>query len=107
MQVLIFLWFAGHQTSGFRDVADRFDISISSLHRILKRMTYFLSSLAFNIITWPSEEEKQNIEQYFRTNGFPNVIGAIDGCHIQIDKPMEDPESYINRKKYYSIQVRH
>lgn len=48
--VLIFLWFAGHQTASFRDVADRFDISISTLFKVIKRMTYFLSGLSPNVI---------------------------------------------------------
>nr|XP_022899862.1 putative nuclease HARBI1 [Onthophagus taurus] len=44
-------------------------------------------------------------ERYFRQNGFPMVIGAMDGSHIKIDKPSEDSDSYINRKGYYSIQM--
>lgn len=31
--------------------------------------------------------------------------GALDGTHIRIDKPLEDKDSYINRKKYFSIQM--
>ncbi|VEN45580.1 unnamed protein product [Callosobruchus maculatus] len=31
------------------------------------------------------------------------IIGAIDGCHIRILKPMEYPNPYINRKGYPSI----
>nr|CAI5844141.1 unnamed protein product [Callosobruchus analis] len=33
------------------------------------------------------------------------VIGVVDGSHIRIDKPNNDPESYFNRKKFHSIQV--
>lgn len=104
-QVLIFLWFIGHQTASFRDVADRFNITLSSLHRVIQRVVIFLSNLSPQIITWPTEVEKRNIEQHFREKGFPDVIGAIDGCHIKIDKPGNDPDSYINRKGFYSIQV--
>nr|CAI5817044.1 unnamed protein product [Callosobruchus analis] len=104
-QVLIYLWYIGHQTASFRDVADRFNITISSLGRIVTRLTYFLSNLSPEVIKWPTEDEKKNIEEHFRTQGFPNVIGAIDGTHIQIDRPENDPESYINRKGYYSIQM--
>lgn len=45
------------------------------------------------------------IEESFQELGFPNVVGCLDGTHIRIDKPCEDPDSYINRNKYYSIQV--
>lgn len=104
-QTLIFLWFIGHQTASFRDVADRFDISISCLYRVIRRLTYFLSNLSPEIIKWPTVEDKQEIENYFREKGFPGVIGAIDGSHIKIDKPNVDPESYFCRKEFYSIQV--
>lgn len=103
-QLLIYLWYIGHQTASFRDVADRFDISKSSLERIIVRITYFLSNKSNSIIKWPNNEEKVDIERHFR-KGFPNVVGVIDGCHIKIDKPSLDPDSYINRKGYYSVQV--
>uniref|UniRef100_A0A6P7H7A7 Uncharacterized protein LOC114348003 n=1 Tax=Diabrotica virgifera virgifera TaxID=50390 RepID=A0A6P7H7A7_DIAVI len=38
-QVLIYLWYIGHQTCSFRDVGDRFNITISSVHRIIHHMT--------------------------------------------------------------------
>ncbi|XP_050505707.1 putative nuclease HARBI1 [Diabrotica virgifera virgifera] len=104
-QVLIYLWYIGHQTCSFRDVGDRFNITISSVHRIIHRMTYFLSNLSPDVIKWPNQNEKTISEQHFRANGFPDVIGAIDGSHIKIDKPENDPESYINRKGFYSIQM--
>lgn len=88
-------------------MADRFDVTISSINRVIRRLTYFLSNLAPDIIKWPTNAEKLINEEYFRTNGFPNVIGAIDGSHVKIDKPEADPDSYINRKGYYSIQVPH
>ena len=105
MQVLIFIWFISHQTASFRDVADRFGIAISTLHKTIQRVGIFLSNLSPQIIKWPTENEKREIESHFSENGFPGVIGALDGCHIKIDKPQHDSESYINRKGYYSVQV--
>ncbi|CAH1988141.1 unnamed protein product [Acanthoscelides obtectus] len=37
--------------------------------------------------------------------GFPGAIGCKDGSHIKIDTPREDPDSYLNRKKFHSIQM--
>lgn len=65
----------------------------------------FLSNLSATVIAWPNENEKRIIEAHFREKGFPNVMGAIDGSHIKIDRPENDPESYINRKGYFSVQV--
>ena len=36
-------------------------------------------------------------------SGFPQAIGAIDGCHIRIKAPLKNAEDYINRKDYHSI----
>ncbi|KAL1492461.1 hypothetical protein ABEB36_010713 [Hypothenemus hampei] len=61
--------------------------------------------MAPEIIKWPNEEEKKLSEQAFRNKGFPNVFAAIDGTHIKIDKPTNDPDSFINRKGYYSMHM--
>ncbi|KAF5276459.1 hypothetical protein FQA39_LY06528 [Lamprigera yunnana] len=50
------------------------------------------------MIKWSSDAEKCISAEHFQGKGFPNVIGAIDGNHIKIDKPENDPDSYINRK---------
>ncbi|XP_044766246.1 putative nuclease HARBI1, partial [Coccinella septempunctata] len=42
----------------------------------------------------------------FREKGpIPKVVGAIDGCHINITKPSEDGNSFINRHHNFSIQL--
>lgn len=102
---LAFLWFLSNEGATFRDVSDRFGIAISSLHKIVKRITYFLSNLSGEVIKWPTGEEKIEIERHFRGKNFPGIIGIIDGSHIRIDKPQEDPDSYLNRKHFHSIQV--
>lgn len=71
----------------------------------MRRLTHVISRMASTIITWPNEEEKQETRNFFQMKGFSNVIGAIDGSHIRIDKPSSDPDSYYNRKKYFSIHV--
>ena len=43
------------------------------------------------------------MEKFEEQCNFPNVVGAIDGCHIQIKTPSEDKECYYNRKKFFSI----
>lgn len=96
----------GHQTGSYRDIADRFGITISALHKVITRVTNFILSLAPNIIKYPTDLEKEQPSNFFlQRKGFPNIIGAIDGSHIRIDKPVEDPDSYINRKQYFSIHM--
>lgn len=120
--ILVFLWYAGHQTASFRDVADRFDICIKTLHEIIRRVSEFVCSLGKDVIQWPSEAEMAITKSYFmQKKGFPNVIGkytlqvqlcfnsnkiilgCIDGTHIKIDRPSKDQADYCNRKNYHSI----
>lgn len=62
--------------------------------------------LAPNIIRYPTANEKEETAFYYRhEKEFPGVIGATDGSHIRIDKPIEDPNSYINRKQYFSLHL--
>jgi len=51
------------------------------------------------------EEAKNNRTLIKNRYGFPKVIGAIDGTHIKITAPKVNPESYVNRKGFHSIQL--
>lgn len=42
---------------------------------------------------------------FYDRTGFPNVIGAIDGCHIGIIRPSHSEHLYFNRKGYHSLNV--
>ncbi|KAK9708388.1 hypothetical protein QE152_g27245 [Popillia japonica] len=67
--MLIFVWFASHK-DGYRQIADRFDLSISSVFEVITRVSSFLSGLAANVNRFPETE----IEKC----GFPGIIGCID-----------------------------
>ena len=86
-------------------VAERFDMSISSLHNIIDQiMDITVNHLQAKFIRWPDAGERAAIAQSFATkNNFPGIIGAIDGSHIPIIAPNEYPENFINRKSFHSI----
>lgn len=101
-----FLWFVGHEVSSYRDCANRFNLSLSILFDIITRVSDYLIDIAPQHIHWPNEEEREITKTYFQNvKGFPNIIGCIDGTHIRIDRPKESPESYYNRKDFFSIQM--
>ena len=35
--------------------------------------------------------------------GFPRIIGVIDGTHIRIRALSQQPDAYVNRKKFHSL----
>lgn len=97
------LWYLSNN-EGFRQISDRFNVSLSTAHKSITRVMDFLLRLRNKYIVWPNKEEKSKISNYFETKkGFKNCIGAIDGCHITINRPLENEDSYVNRKGYHSI----
>ena len=45
------------------------------------------------------------VQEAQEASRIPNVIGIIDGTHIRIRAPMKNPEVYVNRKKFHSLNV--
>lgn len=91
----------------YRSVSTKFGIGKATAFRALRRVTYALHCAAPRLILWPKDNEiaTRVMEQFQRASGFPNVIGAIDGTHIKIRAPKEDPASYVNRKGFHSMNV--
>ncbi|KAJ8913866.1 hypothetical protein NQ315_005663 [Exocentrus adspersus] len=100
---LLTLWYLSN-TETFRQVADRFNVSESSSHRDMKKVLDFLLSQKSSVIQWPDANTAREIEGRFRMmKGIRNVIGCIDGSHIEISKPKDNQESYYSRKGYHSL----
>lgn len=105
LSLLLFLWYIAN-TEPLRTMSDRFNVSISSVFRILRRVLAWLLTKADEIITWPQEHEVMMIcDKFSRKRGINNVLGAIDSTHILIIKPTVNAQSYCNRKKFFSINL--
>ncbi|KAJ8930625.1 hypothetical protein NQ314_016540 [Rhamnusium bicolor] len=103
-QLLIALWYFGSPDS-FRSVCGRFNIGKATAVRTVRRVAEALFKISPNIITWPSGEYMETVKDGFRQMGFPNTIGAIDGCYIQIPKSKVDGISYICRKNFPCVTL--
>lgn len=84
--ILCYLWFVGHESGSYRDVADRFGITISALHKVITRVTDFIMLLTPEIIRYPTIEEKEICAAFFQEEkGFPRIIGnVISNCVVWI-----------------------
>lgn len=57
-------------------------------------------------IQWPQGPALRRVQAEFQEiAGFPNVIGAIDGTHIEISAPSINNDSYVCRKNFHSLQL--
>ncbi|XP_048511944.1 putative nuclease HARBI1 [Athalia rosae] len=97
--LLLTLWLLATPDS-FRSVADRFGTTKSVAHRNFLQITKILSQLAAEYLRWPTIPELRRVRILFDNlrpdNGFPDIIGAVDGTHIAIRAPIIDPKSYVH-----------
>lgn len=90
----------------YRSVCEKFNIGKATAIRAVRRVTRAVIKLAPNIITWPKEERVEEVFKGFAANSaFPKVIGALDGTHVNIRAPTNNPECYVDRKGHHSIQL--
>jgi len=55
---------------------------------LVKDVVNFLCSCDDNVVRWPSLAEMNDVENAVQQMAnIPGVLGAIDGCHIQILAP--------------------
>lgn len=105
-QILITIWMLANPEC-IRSVSDRFDISRSTCYEVYMRIcTAITNNLADRFIHLPEGNDARNtIQKFEEQRGFPGILGAIDGSHIPIQAPLKDPEQYINRKSFHSVQL--
>ncbi|GAB0089943.1 hypothetical protein DMENIID0001_045710 [Sergentomyia squamirostris] len=70
-------------------------------HNVVKKIVEFYLK---NIIFLPDVNECEVLAgKFLQISGIPQIIGAIDGCHIPIHSPEEGRADFTNRKQYGSI----
>lgn len=103
-QVLVALRF--YVSGTFQNVVgDSTGLSQSSVSRVITSVTACLSVLAGTDIRMPNSALQINKtkQKFGEINGFPHVIGAIDGTHIPIKAPSEDKPVYGSSGKNNSL----
>lgn len=89
----------------YRTLQELFGIGRSTACQILEEFVSAVAQeLKRTLIKRPTHDEFIEIAQGYRDRwGFPQCVGAIDGCHIPIIAPSENRNDYHNRKGWYSI----
>jgi predicted DNA-binding protein YlxM (UPF0122 family) len=101
--ILMTVWYLSNCET-FRQIADRFNVTKSSAHRIIEKIVKYIISIGKRFVKWPNNERKDVVRRGFKNiTGINNVLGAIDGCHINIRRPSKAQHVYCNRKSEYSI----
>lgn len=51
------------------------------------------------------EEMRELVVNFESRHGFPQAFGCVDGTHIPIQQPLENPEDYFSYKMKYTLNV--
>ena len=106
-QLLMCLHFVTHDSKYFQG-ADKFGVSRSTMfEHVFAVLSVLANELLPVFVTWPSKHEQKDVSEYYEDKyGFPGVIGAIDGTHIQIARLPDRffPQDYFsNRTKQFTM----
>jgi len=97
-------YFANQQS--YRLIATKFGLTESTVLQAVRRVTNWLVSLRQMFIRWPSVTRQDELSlEFAKRGGIENVVGAIDGSHINIIAPSHNNEDYVNRKSRHSINL--
>ena len=91
-------------------VADAHGLSRSTVCRIVHRVARAMCLRLQNIQFPTSADSRRAVKLgFYQMAGFPNVLGAIDGCHVMIKKPSGGDQrrtyAYRCRKDFFSVNV--
>ena len=106
-RVAITLWRLG-TTIEYRTLGHLFGVGLSTVCATVHEVcTTIVDVLRHRYIRIPTGEDALKVVDVFffflHTWGFPQCFGAIDGSHIPILTPKENPLDYYNRKGHHSI----
>ena len=104
-RVAIALYYLKDQGS-LRMTANAFGVAKSTVSKSIKTVcTLLCDHLGPKLISFPSTVEEMDVvaNNFEKKFGIPQVIGCVDGTHIPIKKPMENPHDYFCYKMKYSL----
>ena len=106
-QVALTLYYLSDE-GRMRKTANAFGLSRSSVSVVIRRVTHAITVyLGPQYITVPTTETAVNshVAKFFNAFAIPQCLGAVDGTHIEIKRPVANSTDYINRKSRYSLNV--
>ena len=92
----------------YKLLAGFFGVSEEAFIRSTDYIMELLGEKIGMVIKWPSKDEYAQVAADFNSKEkrqFPNIIGAIDGCHIRISPKKIERNAYHNFKRFHSIHL--
>src|SRR2546429_1547294 len=106
-QLAVVLYRLGGKTTIW-DICSKFGIAEGTVQLFTSRIIVALKSLKSQVIIWPRNDYHQEVHKGFEEKyGFPNIIGALDGSHMNLFEAPSKPNKdvYFTRKRRYAIHL--
>ena len=92
----------------YHQLAGIFGISEECFIQITNYIMELLNAHSKDIVKWSCKEDYKKIVDQFNSkkrHQFPNIIGAIDGCHIHISPNKKEIQTHQNFKNFQSVHL--
>ncbi|XP_049522528.1 uncharacterized protein LOC125945022 [Dermacentor silvarum] len=88
-----------------RTVAHLFDMGRSTVNIIYREFCEtVVASLEHEWVKMVTGNDMENhIGEFYASTGFPQGVGALDGCHFPVSPPKEHASDYYNYKGWHSV----
>ena len=95
------------ETGSITVTANAFGVSAPTVSKTIGSVCYAISThLGARYLKVPRGIYfKESVNLFQERFGFPQVLGAVDGTHIEINEPTEESQSYFSYKMKYSLNV--
>lgn len=88
----------------FRELSHKFNVTLSTAHRLVNLIVSYFSDHSEKYITWPQGTNLISTVKKFKSKiKIDKVIGVINNCHIHIKKPAKDSILYQNENNRFSV----
>ncbi|XP_068738749.1 uncharacterized protein [Montipora capricornis] len=99
-------WLA--DSARYRTIGNLFGVGKSTVCTIVKHVCEVVAGILLpRYIFFPQnqQEVQDQIDGFRDCAGFPQVVAALDGCHVPIIAPLQSPEDYVNRKGFHAVTL--
>ena len=93
--------------NSYRSCGLQFGLGKSTAKSICSEFKQTILNLKDRFIKFPLtiQEIRNKMDEFEESYGIPQIMGAINGCHIEINAPPDNHEDYFNRKQHYSVNL--
>ena len=104
-QVVVTMYYSGDEFI-IRKVSNSFGLGKATVSKVIRHVTSVISEkfVPKHIVLPKMKEEVEDYARnFYNRYGFPQCISAVDGAHIKIKRPVNNPTDYVNRKGNFTL----